>query len=141
MNQFFINEPFWEKEDVFLDTQENTDQAVERRWMETATFENQPYLKGEGIRTAADYPKWKSSDLLEDIMQCRKIVESQGHEFLVLDQTREEIGLNVVRVIVPGLRHFWSRFAPGRLYEVPVKMGKLDAPLNESELNPIHMFL
>jgi len=44
-------------------------------------------------------------------------------------------------VIVPGLRHFWARFAPGRLYDVPVQLGWLPQPLAEEELNPIPMFL
>jgi ribosomal protein S12 methylthiotransferase accessory factor len=39
-------------------------------------------------------------------------------------------------VIVPGLRHFYQRFAPGRLYDVPVKLGLRDQPLPESELTP-----
>ena len=39
-------------------------------------------------------------------------------------------------VIVPGLRHFYTRFAPGRLYDVPVKLGYLDQPLSENELTP-----
>jgi ribosomal protein S12 methylthiotransferase accessory factor len=60
---------------------------------------------------------------------------------LVLDQTRADIGLPVVKVIVPGLRHFWARYAPGRLYDVPVRLGWLDRPLREDELNPIAMFL
>lgn len=30
---------------------------------------------------------------------------------------------NVVRVFVPGLRHFWKRLAPERLYVVPVEVG------------------
>jgi ribosomal protein S12 methylthiotransferase accessory factor len=60
---------------------------------------------------------------------------------LVLDQTRPEIGLPVVKVIVPGLRHFWRRLGPGRLYDVPVKLGWLPAPLSEEQLNPIPMFL
>jgi len=46
----------------------------------------------------------------------------------------------VVKVVVPGLRHFWPRYAPGRLYEVPVKMGWLEKPLREDELNPISIF-
>ena len=57
-------------------------------------------------------------------------------EFLVLDQTRPDIGMPVVRVIVPGLRHFWARFAPGRLYDVPVGMGRRKRPLSEADLNP-----
>jgi hypothetical protein len=39
-------------------------------------------------------------------------------------------------VIVPGLRHFYRRFAPGRLYDVPVKLGLLERPLSENELTP-----
>jgi ribosomal protein S12 methylthiotransferase accessory factor len=62
-------------------------------------------------------------------------------EMLVLDQTRSEIGLPVAKVIVPGLRHFWARFAPGRLYDVQVRLGWVAQPLTEDELNPIPMFL
>ena len=43
-------------------------------------------------------------------------------------------------VVVPGLRHFWARFGPGRLYEVPVAMGWLERPLTEDQLNPIPFF-
>lgn len=72
---------------------------------------------------------------------CQRLVEERGLEMMVLDQTRPEIGLPVAKVIVPGLRHFWARFAPGRLYDVPVSLGWLDRPLAEDELNPIPMFL
>jgi oxazoline/thiazoline synthase len=41
-------------------------------------------------------------------------------------------------VTVPGLRHFYRRFAPGRLYDVPVKLGWLDKPTLENDLNPVH---
>ena len=72
--------------------------------------------------------------------QVRPVCDSpsaRGLDFLVLDQTRPDIGVPVVRVIVPGLRHFYRRFAPGRLYDVPVKLGWRDRPLRESELNPL----
>jgi oxazoline/thiazoline synthase len=36
------------------------------------------------------------------------------------------------------MRHFYRRFGPGRLYDVPVKLGWLDRPLLETELNPLH---
>jgi ribosomal protein S12 methylthiotransferase accessory factor len=62
-------------------------------------------------------------------------------EMLVLDQTRPEIGMPVVKVVVPGMRHFWPRFAPGRLYHVPVQLGWLPRPTDEGDLNPIPMFL
>jgi ribosomal protein S12 methylthiotransferase accessory factor len=44
----------------------------------------------------------------------------------------------VVRVIVPGLRHFYRRFGPGRLYDVPLTLGLRKRPLRESDLNPLH---
>ena len=69
--------------------------------------------------------------------QCRALVEAKGMEFLVLDQTRPDIGMPVVRVIVPGLRHFWERFAPGRLFDVPVEMGWRDGSVAEADLNPV----
>jgi ribosomal protein S12 methylthiotransferase accessory factor len=82
--------------------------------------------------------KFDHLDTREQVMACVRLVEREGLDFLVLDQTRPDIGTPVVRVIVPGLRHFYRRFAPGRLYDVPVKLGLRDRPLLESELNPIH---
>ena len=87
-------------------------------------------------RTASSYPATESTDTRDDVEHCRALVEAKGMELLVLDQTRPDIGMPVVRVIVPGMRHFWARFAPGRLYEVPVTMGWRKRPLTEAELNP-----
>jgi ribosomal protein S12 methylthiotransferase accessory factor len=77
-------------------------------------------------------------DKREQVMACVKLAKQQGLDFLVLDQTRPDIEVPVVRVIVPGLRHFYRRFAPGRLYDVPVKLKLRDRPLSENELNPLH---
>ncbi len=112
-------------------------------WLTTATRANQPYVvpdTGVSPRTRSDYPILYSGDLLEDIVECRRRVEERGMEVLVLDQTRPDIGMPVVKVIVPGLRHFWARYAPGRLYDVPPAMGWLDSPLAEEELNPIPIY-
>ncbi len=113
-------------------------------WLTTATRANRPYVvpdAGVPPRTLNDYRVLHSGDLLRDIMECRRRVEERGMEVLVLDQTRPDISMPVVKVIVPGLRHFWARYAPGRLYDVPAAMGRLDRPLVEEELNPIPMFL
>jgi len=111
-------------------------------WLETATLENQPHLvPAAETRTAAQLTKQWSDDMREDIMICRSLLEQRGLEMLVLDQTRPEIGMPVVKTIVPGMRHFWTRFAPGRLYDVPVELGWLERPNKEEELNPIAMFL
>jgi ribosomal protein S12 methylthiotransferase accessory factor len=108
-------------------------------WWQTATLANQSYLTPDTSiqsKVYSDYPQQWSDDLLEDIMTCVKIAEQQNLEVLVLDQTRPDIGLNVVKVVVPGMRHFWKRLAPGRLYDVPVKLGWVSEPLSENQLNP-----
>ena len=91
--------------------------------------------------TSGIYLQRWTDDLRDDVLFCQELVEKNGMEMLVLDQTRPDIGLPVVKVIVPGLRHFWARFAPGRLYDVPVAQGWHPAPLSEEELNPVPMFL
>ena len=108
-------------------------------WWKTARLSDCAWLvpaAGEPLRKAAQYPKIESTDSREDVEYCRTLVEARGMEFLVLDQTQPDIGMPVVRVIVPGMRHFWARFAPGRLYDVPVSMGLRQHPLAESDLNP-----
>ena len=77
-------------------------------------------------------------DKRKQVMACVNLVKQEGLDFLVLDQTRPDIEVPVVRVIVPGLRHFYRRFARGRLYDVPVKLGWRDRPLTENEFNPLH---
>jgi ribosomal protein S12 methylthiotransferase accessory factor len=72
----------------------------------------------------------------EQVDICVEIARRAGHDFMVLDQTRPDVGVSVVRVIVPGLRHFYRRFAPGRLYDVPVKLGLREQPMPEHELTP-----
>lgn len=113
-------------------------------WLKTATTDQHPYLTPDETLPAkvqADYPKLWSDDLYTDVMNCVRIAAAKGLETLVLDQTRPDIGLHVVKVIVPGLRHFWARFERGRLYDVPVELGWLDHPLTEAQLNPGSMFL
>jgi bacteriocin biosynthesis cyclodehydratase domain-containing protein len=128
------------------DTLEETDSHSKLMldWFSRATVENQPYLRGDpkkALRTLQDFPMQESQDFLEDIQHCCQILKKENMEMLVLDQTRPDIGLSVVKVIIPGMRHFWPRFAPGRLYDVPVKMGWLKKPKKEQDLNPIAMFL
>jgi oxazoline/thiazoline synthase len=77
-------------------------------------------------------------DTREQVTACMRLAKREGLDFLVLNQTRPDIDVPVVRVVVPGLRHFYRRFAPGRLYDVPVKLGLRDRPLSEDELNPLH---
>ena len=112
-------------------------------WWQTATLENQPYLIPNGSTTykvSEDYHDKGYGDLYTDVMSCVNLAQCKGWETLVLDQTRPDVGLSVVKVIVPGLRHFWPRFASGRLYDIPVQMGWLTTPLTEEQLNPLPIF-
>ncbi len=108
-------------------------------WWKTARLADCTWLApaaGEPLRKASQYPVIESTDTRDDVERGRALVEARGMEFLVLDQTRPDIGMPVARVVVPGMRHFWARFAPGRLYDVPVSLGQLERPLEEAELNP-----
>jgi oxazoline/thiazoline synthase len=103
-------------------------------------LEDHHYLIPNGRPSVqADFSsKFGVLDKREQVMACVDIAKRQGLDFLVLDQTRPDIEVPVARVIVPGLRHFYRRFAPGRLYDVPVKLGWIDRPVRESDLNPAH---
>ncbi len=109
-------------------------------WWQQCKLENQAHLAACGQtppRQLADYEFSQTDDLRDSVQWCRAQVEAKGMEFLALDQTRPDVGMPVVRVIVPGLRHFWERFAPGRLYEVPVSMGWRESPIEETNLNSV----
>ncbi len=113
-------------------------------WWKNAKLADHLYLSPSPTmptRTASDYTVPATTDTREDVELCQSMVEALGMEFLTLDQTRPDVRMPVVRTIVPGMRHFWSRFAPGRLYDVPVEMGWLQAPTAEKDLNPVAVFI
>ena len=103
-------------------------------------LEQHPYLtpSGNSMVRPESASKFGHLDTREQATACVSLAKQAGLDFLVHDQTRPDIEAPVVRVIVPGLRHFYRRFAPGRLYDVPVKLGWRDRPLKENEFNPIH---
>jgi bacteriocin biosynthesis cyclodehydratase domain-containing protein len=115
-----------------------------RSWWERATIANQPYLRADPRQAPRSPQHWSyvpRADLADDVADILALTRHHGLELLVLDQTRPDIGLPVVKVIVPGLRHFWARFAPGRLYDAPVRTGRLAAPTAYERLNPIPLFV
>ena len=109
-------------------------------WWKNARLSDNPYLAPNdksAPRGRSDYPFPDTEDFRDDVEWCRALIEARGMELLALDQTRPDIRMPVVRVIVPGLRHFWERFAPGRLYDVPVEMGWRKQAIEEADLNPV----
>ena len=113
-------------------------------WLEDATLADHDHLIPAAdlpATRATDFSTAEHPDLRDDIAACvRMATEHGGLETLVLDQTRPDVGLSVVRVVVPGLRHFWRRLGPGRLYDVPVAQGWIARPRREDELNPVSIF-
>lgn len=91
------------------------------------------------VKTHHDYSRCHSEDLREDLRSCVELAGERGLETLVLDQSRAEVGIRAVKVIVPGMRPWWARFAPGRLYDVPVEIGWQFARLSEEQLNSCHL--
>ena len=111
-------------------------------WWSGATISNQPYLlpdPGQSAKTAASYGYMPNGRL--DIAGICAVASSADLDILILDQTRPDINMPVVKVVVPGLRHFWPRFAPGRLFEVPVRLGRLERPTAYDRLNQIPLYL
>jgi oxazoline/thiazoline synthase len=108
------------------------------RWSDLGYLEPDPH---QAPRTPGSYSYTPTQDLLDDVAAITTMTRERGLDLLVLDQTRPDIGIPVVKVVVPGLRHFWARFAPGRLFDVPVRLGRVARPTRYEDLNPIPMFV
>jgi thiazole/oxazole-forming peptide maturase SagD family component len=100
------------------------------QWWKDGTLANCPHLEVHPIEEPPD-----DQDAI-DLGAAHAMCRSLGLRFYALDMTRSMGAPAVVRVFVPGLRPMWQRFAPGRLYDVPVQLGWLARRLRSSELNP-----
>jgi len=58
-------------------------------------------------------------------------------DILVVDMTRPEVGLPVVKVFIPGMCYWNVNLGYRRLYDVPVNLGWQQAPLAEHLLTPV----
>lgn len=111
-------------------------------WNEANTEEKAYLLPAEGMapEPLSAIPDFTSDDLLTELQTVIEKIEARGLEVLLLDQTRPDVNFPVIKAIVPGMRHFWARLGPGRLYDVPVELGWLDSPTAEAELNKTPVF-
>jgi hypothetical protein len=85
--------------------------SIPRRPKRRSAFA-QEYLSaasGEATVRRAVSAKFASLDRRDQILACVRLARRRGLDFLVLDQTRPEVQVPVVRVIVPGLRPFRCR--------------------------------
>ncbi len=140
MNQLYCNLP-QNKEESRKAPRAN--EHVLYKWLRECNLENQTYLKGDESERVqlGRFPMRDSTDILQEIQYGQNLIEERGLEMLVLNQSRPHIDLAVVKVIIPGLRHFYPRFAPGRLYDVPAQLGWVTKPLREEDLNPFPIII
>ena len=87
-------------------------------------------------REAGDYEEWTGG---RDIQWCADRAAAVGLELFIRDCTRADTGLSAVRVIMPGIRHIWPRFGPGRLMDVPVALRWRNEPTPPEEINPVYL--
>lgn len=112
---------------------------AERVWFSEVTIETEPWLAPHGVVSPRDAPSHESVDSALDEVVDR--VTGRGLQVLWADCTRPDIGLPVVRTFVPGLRHFWRRTGPGRIFDIPPHLGWCEPGYTESDLNPRAMIL
>lgn len=112
---------------------------AERQWFENVTVSSEPWLAPHGSIAAPQGPGHETVDAALDDLISR--LTGRGLQILWADLTRPDLGLPVVRTFVPGLRHFWRRTGPGRIYDVPPQLGWRAGGYAEEDLNPWAMIL
>lgn len=108
-------------------------------WLFTQAIDEHSFLNPECLNSIDFLDEIIEENLEKHFMEIVEKLKAVEQELIVFDLTVADVQLPVVKVISPGLRHFWRRTGPGRLYDVPVKMGFLKTPLSETELNPFDM--
>jgi ribosomal protein S12 methylthiotransferase accessory factor len=113
------------------------------QWWEDATVDDHAYLRPSDTLAVRHLSRHDELDALDIGAALRTLLgrlADHGMEVLAHDLTRADVELSVVKVVVPGLRHFWRRLGPGRLYDVPSTLDWEVESTDEDGLNPISMF-
>jgi ribosomal protein S12 methylthiotransferase accessory factor len=114
-----------------------------RRWFTETRVSGQPWLRPDPDQrpsTVDTHRDLSTGDVAADANRCVAIAGRAGLETIVVDQTRPDLPLAVVKVVVPGLRHFWRRLGPGRLWDVPARLGRAPLATGEEDVNPVNVF-
>lgn len=116
-----------------------TPNAEVRTWFASRELSDDDFLRGREGQSSVAHDSYEhgAKRALDDVLGK---LRDKGHSCFFLDQSLPGCELKVVRVVAPGLRHFWRRLGPGRLYQAPVWMGVRERPLLEYELNPETVF-
>ncbi len=113
-------------------------------WLDQNEIQLHAYLSPKPIQKISIEETYKASNFtninsaVKQLIGCFKKAEIN---LLMLDLTQPDIGMPVVKMVAPSLRHFWRRLAPGRLFDVPVKIGWRKSPMTEEEVNPLSIVI
>ncbi len=114
-------------------------------WLQNSTVEDEyfKYLTPNDEKTAvfSDYKEPKDMSLNSQRDRCIQLVKDNNWQIYVVDFSRADIDMPVVKVMIPQLRSMHTRLNAGRMYDVPVKIGKLKRALQEDEVNKVAIFI
>ncbi|WP_048601942.1 YcaO-like family protein [Rubeoparvulum massiliense] len=90
-------------------------------------------------------PHEEACSIKEDLTMVVQHLEARGYSLYVVDLTTPdiaELGLHVVRVIIPGMTeitndHCRPRAGSQRIYDLPVELGLREQPITFATLNPV----
>lgn len=116
-------------------TASKQEKDMQRSHASTWDLGMQPHLRPDTSRPLLSRSDFPDEPSISSTWQLIEALADQGLTTIIQDLTRPETNIPVVRVLVPGLRPWWPRFAPGRLYEAPVIAGELEVALDEGSLN------
>lgn len=108
-------------------------------WLDKESIDKHTYLLGvEELQINAEriYGSVLQNSSDQIVQYIINSLKSCDIELIACDLTPQDIKFPVVKMIAPGLRHFWRRTASGRLYDIPVKLNWKKSRLSENELNP-----
>ncbi len=98
-----------------------TGEGDDRAWRDRVTLAARPHLIPQGNPTPCETLEERSP--AADLAGLADALLGAGLHPIVLDLTRPALRIPVVRVVIPGMRHYRMSLAPGRLYEVPQRLG------------------
>lgn len=113
-------------------------------WLSKAHIDDHPHCIADNsdmLKANSYQPVSDSNDFLRDVSACVELLAKCDLEALFVNLSRTDTGLSTVKIVVPGLCHFWARLGAKRLYDVPVLQRLQMQPKDEGELNQIPYFL
>ncbi len=109
---------------------------ADRHWLRHGTLAAHPHLVPDDHAARVRARTRQVPQATAAVRQLvQRLVEAELSPLLVTFPSAKA-GSTAVKAIVPGLRPWWPRFAPGRLYEAPVRAGWMDVARTEAQLNP-----